>query len=384
MEYSSPMQWIPTAEQVEACESFRGFVQQRLAPLLAPHFGAPAPKAVVREVFQEIAAFGVGSGWASERVGGLGIDFVTSGLLYEELSRLTSALAAGAGVNDTIALLLETLGTPQMQQRYLPGLLRGELIASIAVTEPNVGSNPAAVTTRAVRRGASLVLNGEKVWITNGHVSDLVVVVCRTDDGPSLVLVDREHGYVSRDIHKLGQKESSSAQLVFDGIEVPATNLLGPAGSGLKAAYKTFERARCLVGAFACGIAATALDHAVRYAREREQWGKPIGAHQMVQGLLADMATHLECSRLLTLKALWLVESGQRCEEAAAMAKWFASEAAIRVASNAIQVHGSYGLSTEFPLERLLRDARMLNIPDGTTQIQKLIIGRKLTGLSAF
>lgn len=160
--------------------------------------------------------------------------------------------------------------------------------------------------------------------------------------------------------------------------------MLGPPGGGLKAAFKTFERARCLVGAFACGIAGAALDHAVRYAREREQWGKPIGAHQLVQALLADMATDLECSRLLTLKALWLVESGQRCEEAAAMAKWFASEASIRVASNAVQVHGSYGLSTEFPLERLLRDARMLNIPDGTTQIQKLIIGRKLTGLSAF
>lgn len=374
----------PSPEQALACASFRAFVDARLRPLLGPHLGGPAPKAIAQQVYQLIAPFGVGTGWVPEAQGGVGIDFVTSGLLYEELSRFTSAFAAGAGVNDTVSMLIATLGTDEMRARYLAGLLSGHLIASIAVTEPDVGSNPAAVTTRAARRGASLVLRGEKVWITNGHVSDLVVVVCRTDEGPSLVLVDRAHGYASRDIHKLGQKESSSAQLTFDDVEVPATNLLGPPGAGLKAAFKTFERARCLVGAFACGIAAEALDLAVRYAKERVQWGKPIGAHQMVQGLLADMATDLECSRLLTLKATTLVEAGQRCEEVAAMAKWYASEAAIRVASNAIQVHGSYGLATEFPLERLLRDARMLNIPDGTTQIQKLIIGRKLTGLSAF
>lgn len=378
------MHVIASPEQALACESFREFVETRLRPLLAPHLDGPAPKAIVQQVFQQIAPFGVGTGWVPEALGGAGIDFVTSSLLYEELSRLTSALAAGAGVNDTVSLLIATLGTDAMRARYLEGLLSGNLIASIAVTEPDVGSNPAAVKTRAVRRGESLVLRGEKVWITNGHVSDLVVVVCRTDEGPSLVLVDRADGYQSRDIHKLGQKESSSAQLTFDDVGVPATNLLGPPGSGLKAAFKTFERARCLVGAFACGISAQALDLSVRYAKERVQWGKPIGAHQMVQGLLADMATDLACSRLLTLKASALVEAGQRCEDVAAMAKWFSSEAAIRVASNAIQIHGSYGLATEFPLERLLRDARMLNIPDGTTQIQKLIIGRSLTGLSAF
>lgn len=378
------MQVMYTPEQAMARESFRAFVDAQLRPLLKGHFGAPAPKEIAGRVYRLLAPFGVGSGWVSEAQGGVGLDFVTSGLLYEELSRLTSALAAGAGVNDTVSLLIATLGTEDMRARYLPGLLSGELIASIAVTEPNVGSNPSEVTTRATRRGARLVLRGEKVWITNGHVSDLVVVVCRTEEGPSMVLVDRAHGYLSRDIDKLGQKESSSAQLVFDDVEVPASNLLGPPGAGLKAAFKTFERARCLVGAFACGISSAALDLAVQYAQQRVQWGKPIGAHQMVQGLLADMATDLECSRLLTLKATTMVESGQRCEDVAAMAKWFCSEAAIRVASNAIQVHGSYGLATEYPLERLLRDARMLNIPDGTTQIQKLIIGRKLTGLSAF
>ena len=378
------MVWTVTAEQTQACEAFRDFVDTRLRPLMQPYFKGPAPKDVTRQVYEAISPFGLGSGWVAERSGGLGIDFVTSGLLYEELSRLTSGLAAGVGVNDTVASLIDLYGTPDMRRRYLEGLLNGSLIASIAVTEPGVGSNPAAVQTRAVRHGGSLRISGEKVWITNGNVSDLVVVVCRTEEGPSMVLVDRQHGYTSRDIDKLGQKESSSAQLIFDDVEVPADHFIGPPGEGLKAAFRTFERARCLVGAFACGIASMALEHAVRYAREREQWGKPIGAHQMVQGLLADMATDLECSRLLTLKSLAMVDQGQRCEEVAAMAKWFASEASIRVATHAVQIHGSYGLATEFPLERLLRDARMLNIPDGTTQIQKLIIGRKLTGLSAF
>ena len=378
------MVWTVTADQTQACEAFRDFVDSRLRPLLQPYFKGPAPKEVTQQVYQAIAPFGLGSGWVDEASGGMGIDFVTSGLLYEELSRLTSGLAAGVGVNDTVASLIANHGTPAMRKRYLEGLLTGHLIASIAVTEPGVGSNPAAVQTRAVREGHTLRVKGEKVWITNGNISDLVVVVCRTDEGPSMVLVDREHGYTSRDIDKLGQKESSSAQLFFDDVQVPADHYIGPPGEGLKAAFRSFERARCLVGAFACGISSMALEHAVRYSREREQWGKPIGAHQMVQGLLADMATDLECSRLLTLKSLAMVDQGQRCEDVAAMAKWFASEASIRVATNAVQIHGSYGLSTEFPLERLLRDARMLNIPDGTTQIQKLIIGRKLTGLSAF
>jgi acyl-CoA dehydrogenase len=378
------MQFQLTDEQTQACESFRGFVEAKVRPLIQPHLEEPAPKEVVRSVFQLIAPFGLGSGWTSEKWGGLELDLVTSGLLYEELSRTTSGLAAAVGVNDTIAMLLEHLGTDDMRKRYLPGLLSGELIASIAVTEPNVGSNPAAITARASRHGASLRLHGEKVWITNGNISDLVVVICNVDGAPSMVLVDREHGYTSRDIKKLGQKEASSAQLFLDDVEVPASNLVGEPGAGLKATMRLFERARCLVGCFATGVAAAALDFAVEYAKNRIQWGKPIGAHQLVQALLAEMATDLECSRLITLKALSLVQAGVRSEDVAAMAKWFASEASIRVATKAVQVHGSYGLSCEFPVERLLRDARMLNIPDGTTQIQKLIIGRKLTGLSAF
>lgn len=194
-----------TAEQTQACEAFRDFVDTHLRPWMQPHFKGPAPKDVTRRVYEAIAPFGLGSGWVAEKSGGPGIDFVTSGLLYEELSRLTSGLAAGVGVHDTVASLIDLYGTAEMRRRYLEGLLSGRLIASIAVTEPGVGSNPAAVQTRAVRHGASLRVTGEKVWITNGNVSDLVVVVCRTDEGPSMVLVDREHGYSSRDIDKLGR-----------------------------------------------------------------------------------------------------------------------------------------------------------------------------------
>lgn len=378
------MNFQKSPEQREACDSFRAFTEQEIAPLVQPYFSGPAPKEVVRDIFKRLSPFGLGSGWCSEKVGGLELDVVTSGMLYEELSRVTSGMAAAIGVNDTIAMLLEHLGNDDLKSKYLEGLLSGELIASIAVTEPNVGSNPAEMRTRATRHGESFRLKGEKVWITNGHVSDLVVVICMTENGPSMILVDRSDGYTSLDIDKIGQKEASSAQLFFDDVEVPATNLIGEAGSGLKATMKLFERARCLVGCFAAGISSAALDQAVQYSKDRHQWGKAIGGHQMIQGLLAEMATDLECSRLLSYKALSLVQAGERCEDVAAMAKWFASEAGIRVASNAIQIHGSYGLSKEFPLERYLRDARMLNIPDGTTQIQKLIIGRKLTGISAF
>lgn len=371
-------------EQRIGVESFRRFCQERVAPVVDGCRESPIPNEALHDLFRVLSPFGLGSGWVSEDAGGRGLDLITSGLLYEQLARTSSALAASVCVNDSVSMLLQQVGTTEQRERYLPGLLAGDLIASIAVTEPGVGSHPVELRTRAVLEAGEWCITGEKNWISNCDVSDLAIVVCRTDDGPTMILVERKDGYTSRNFEKLGQKEKSTGQLCFDRVRVRATNLVGARGDALRIMARLFERARCMVGLFAAGIAGAALDASIEYARQREQWGKPIAGHQLVQALLAEMATDVDCSRLLSLRGLALIESGQRCEAQAAMAKWYSTEAAIRVASAAIQIHGAYGLSTDFPVERYFRDARMMTIPDGTTQIQKLIIGRALTGLAAF
>jgi alkylation response protein AidB-like acyl-CoA dehydrogenase len=224
------------------------------------------------------------------------------------------------------------------------------------------------------------------MWTSNATIADIVIVIARTDESEfTSFLVDREqHGFRSAEIDKLGLNGWPLGQIVFDDIVVPEENMLGTLGSGLRETMKGFERSRCFVSTLALGIAQAALDDALRYAGERHSFGKPIAGHQLVQGLLAQMATDLDASRLLVYRALWMMAQGARCEREAAVAKSFATEAALRVASNAIQVHGAFGISREFPVERHFRNARMLTIPDGTTQINQLVIGRNLTGINAF
>lgn len=377
------MNFEPNEEQVMLVDNLRRYLDAELRPIISRHADAPLSREQNLKIFQDLSQFGIGSGWTPESSGGYGVDLVTSGLLYEELSRVSTGVAAGVCVNDAVSVLLHQQGSEAQKAAYLPDLLAGRRIASIAVTEPGVGSQPSGMKTRAERDGDMLRISGEKTWITNGDINDVTLLICLVDGMPSLVLVEREDGYESRPLKKLGQKDGSSAQLFFDDVKVPASRLVGAPGIGMREAARSFERARCMVGIYCTGIGAEALSLATEYALERSQWGKKIGQHQLVQAMLAEMATEVECCRLLSLRALSLIEKGKRCEDAAAMAKWYASEAVQRITTNAIQVFGSYGLSPEYPVERLFRDGRMMNIPDGTTQIQKLIIGRSLTGLNA-
>jgi len=377
------MNFEPNEEQVMLLDNLRRYLNAELRPIMTKYADDTMPKEVVGQVFRQLSQFGIGSGWTPESSGGYGLDLITSGLLYEELSRVSTGVAAGVCVNDAVSVLLHQQGSEEQKEAYLADLISGRRIASIAVTEPGVGSNPGGIRTRAERDGDMLRISGEKTWITNGDINDVTLLICLVDNMPSLVLVEREDGYVSRPLKKLGQKDGSSAQLFFDDVKVPASRIVGAPGIGMREAARSFERARCMVGIYCTGIGAEALALALDYAKERTQWGKKIGQHQLVQALLAEMATEVDCCRLLSLRALSLIEKGQRCEDAAAMAKWYSSEAVQRVTTAAIQVFGSYGLSPEYPVERLFRDARMMNIPDGTTQIQKLIIGRALTGMNA-
>ena len=382
------MQFVQTEEQRLAREAFSRFCETRIRPLTDPHVDGVLDKATVLELLSMLAPFGIGNGWIPEEVGGAGIDFVTSGLLYEELNRVSPEIAGICMINESTALLLHHVGSPAMKERYLKGLLEGRLIACSGFTEPGVGSNVRAVTTRASRRpDGGWRIKGQKAFITNGTLSDFLVALARTgQEGElSMFMVDREeHGYAATKIQTLGLNSWGTAQIFLDDVDVPSDNLIGREGAGLSQTLKLFQHSRCFVALEAIGIAQAALDAAMDYAKQREQFGKSIARHQLVQAMIADMATELDAARLLAYRGLDLVERDVRCDAETAMAKKYATEAAVRITSNAIQIHGNVGLSSSSAVERHFRNARMLTIPEGTTQILQLVIGRTLLGVSAF
>lgn len=376
----------PSAEQRLAVDGLRRFIERELAPVVARHRDSVFPKRTAHELLSALCAHGVGSGWVPEAGGGLDIGYLASGLLYEELSRASPDAAGMAYVHEGAAMKLYRGGSPALQRRYLPGLVSGELIGCSAVTEPGGGSGVRAMKTRAVRDGAGYRVNGEKTFISNAPIADVIMLTATT--GPqefTMFLVDpREHRIETREIAKLGLKSWSLGQIHFTDTWIGDEYVVGGVGAGLRETMKGFERARIFIALLSLGIAQAALDESVRYAQEREQFGRPIGAHQLVQELVADMAIELHAARLLVYRGLALLDQGRQCNLEAAMAKVFATEAAVRIASKAIQVHGAYGLTSEYPLERHFRDARMLTVPDGTTQINQLVIGREILGLDAF
>ncbi|AUL14821.1 acyl-CoA dehydrogenase family protein [Bordetella bronchiseptica] len=380
------MDFDPSEEQGMALDGWRRFVASDIAPLVRPFRDRAFTPEVAHQLLAMMAPYGVGSGWIPEDGGGPGYDFLTSGLLFEALARVSPDAAGLAWVAEGAALKLYANGSPALRERYLPGMLQGAIIGCSAISEPGIGSSVREMRTRAVRDGDHYRITGEKMWTSNAAVADVAIVVARTGEQEfSMFLVDRaEHGFETREIDKLGLNGWSMGQMVLDDVRVPATNLLGGLGAGLRETMKGFDRSRCFVSTLALGIAQAALDDAVEYACQRTQFGKPIAGHQLVQGLLAEMVSDLEASRLLVYRALAMMSQGKRCEMQAAIAKSFTTEAAQRITSKSIQVHGAFGLTREFPVERHFRNARMLTIPDGTTQINQLIIGRKLTGIDAF
>lgn len=380
------MDFDPSEEQGMALDGWRRFVASDIAPLVRPFRDRAFTPEVAHQLLAMMAPYGVGSGWIPEDGGGPGYDFLTSGLLFEALARVSPDAAGLAWVAEGAALKLYANGSPALRERYLPSMLQGAIIGCSAISEPGIGSSVREMRTRAVRDGDHYRITGEKMWTSNAAVADVAIVVARTGEQEfSMFLVDRaEHGFETREIDKLGLNGWSMGQMVLDDVRVPATNLLGGLGAGLRETMKGFDRSRCFVSTLALGIAQAALDDAVEYACQRTQFGKPIAGHQLVQGLLAEMVSDLEASRLLVYRALAMMSQGKRCEMQAAIAKSFTTEAAQRITSKSIQVHGAFGLTREFPVERHFRNARMLTIPDGTTQINQLIIGRKLTGIDAF
>jgi hypothetical protein len=333
---------------------------------------------------KELGVFGLA---VPEPWGGALVSMPCYALVTAELARGWMSLAGAMGGHTVVAKLLVAFGTREQQDRWLPRMATGEVRATMALTEPGGGSDLQAMTTVARRDGDGYVVDGAKTWITNARRSRLIALLCKTDPaaqprhrGVSVLLVEHGPGLtVSRDLPKLGYKGVESCELSFDGYRAPADAVLGGVeGRGFAQMMTGLETGRIQVAARAVGVAQAAFDDALRYAQHRESFGKPIWQHQSVGNLLADMATSLTAARQLVLHAAERYETGQRCDLEAGMAKLFASETAMRIALDAIRVHGGHGYSTEFDVERYFRDAPLMIVGEGTNEIQRDVIARQL------
>ncbi|MEW5625355.1 acyl-CoA dehydrogenase family protein [Streptomyces hydrogenans] len=371
----------------------RRLAEDFVAREVAPHVVAwDRAEEVDRGIVKKLGAVGFLGLTIPEEYGGSGGDHLAYCLVTEELGRGDSSVRGIVSVSlGLVAKTIASWGTEEQKRAWLPRLTSGDALGCFGLTEPGTGSDAGNLSTRAVRDGDDYVIDGSKMFITNGTCADVVLLFARTNDTPghkgvSAFLVPADApGLTRRAVHgKLGLRGQATAELALEGVRVPASAMLGPEGKGFAIAMSALAKGRMSVAAGCVGIARAALDAAVRYAGEREQFGKPIASYQLVQELLSDIAVDVDAARLLTWRVADLVDRGEDFATAASQAKLFASEAAVRCANNALQVFGGYGYIDEYPVGKLLRDARVMTLYEGTSQIQKLIIGRALTGVSAF
>ena len=327
-----------------------------------------------------------------EEYGGTGLDYISEAIVFEEVGYADSSVRTTLSVQmSLVELTILKWGTEEQKQSYLPKLCSGEAIGCFGLTEPNAGSDAGNVATTAKREGDEWVLNGQKVWISNGTWADMAIIFAQTQPGSKhrgmvAFLVDTQTpGFSSRKMTgKLGLKASDTGELFMDNVRVPDSSRLGEVGKGFSVAMSALDNGRYGVASGCVGTAQRALDVSVRYAKERIAFEKPIASFQMVQDMLAQMKVDTEAARLLVYQAGWVKNQGEVSTIPVSMAKLYATEAAKRNADMAIQIHGGYGFSDEYEPERLWRDCRVASLYEGTSQIQKLIIGRHLTGISAF
>ena len=376
---------ILTQEQELIRDSMRAFAQERLAPFAAEW---DRNHTFPREALNELAELGALGMVVPEEWGGAGMDYMSLVLTLEEIAAGDGATSTIVSVQNSLPCgILNRFGSDAQKEAWLKPLARGEKLGCFCLTEPHVGSDASAIRTSAVRDGDEWVLNGVKQFITTGKHADVAIVFAVTDKaagkkGITCFLVPASApGYqVGRIEEKMGQKASDTTQILFEDCRIPADSVIGKEGEGYKIALSNLEAGRIGIAAQCLGMARAALEAAVKYAQERESFGKPIFEHQAVNFRLADMATQLEAARQLVWHAASLKDAGRPCLKEASMAKLFASEMAERVCSDAIQVHGGYGYVTDFPVERIYRDVRVCQIYEGASDIQKLVIGRALAG----
>ncbi len=362
----------------------RDFVNREVRPAVRELEQSDTYPEQLIERMKSLGVFGLA---VPEWWGGLAVTASAYVAVTEELARGWMSLAGAMGGHSVVATLIANFGTPAQQERYLPAMATGEVRATMALTEPGGGSDLQAMRTVATPDGDDYVIGGTKTWITNARRSQLIALMCKTDPaasptskGISILLVEKGPGFtLSRDLPKLGYKGVESCEISMDGFRVPSTTLLGEVeGRGFAQMMRGLEIGRIQVAARALGVGRAALEDSLAYAQQRESFGKPIWQHQSVGNYLADMATKLEAARQLVLHAARTYDSGRRADLEAGMAKLFASETAMEIALDAMRIHGGYGYSTEFDVERYFRDAPLMIVGEGTNEIQRNVIVRQL------
>ena len=373
-----------------AVETVRHFVDNDVKPVVRELEHANEYPGKLIDSMKELGVFGTA---IPAEYGGTPVSTACYVLITQELARGWMSLAGAVGGHSVVAKLILRFGTEEQRQRLLPKMATGEIRAAMALTEPGGGSDLQAMRTIATPDGDEYVVNGSKTWITNARHSGVIALLCKTDPaavpkhkGISILLAEPGPGFtVSRDLPKLGYKGVESCELSFDGYRTPVHSLLGGIpGSGFAQMMKGLEFGRIQVASRALGVGRAAFDDAFKYAQERETFGKPIWKHQSIGNYLADMATQLSAARLLTLNAAAAYDAGERCDMEAGMAKLFASETAMEIALNAVRIHGGYGYSTEFDVERYFRDAPLMIVGEGTNEIQRNVIARQLVQRNPF
>jgi alkylation response protein AidB-like acyl-CoA dehydrogenase len=376
-----------TDDQRRIRDAAREFAVAELGDKIAPY---DQRHEFPHEIVAKLGPLGFMGVLVPEEYGGAGLDYVSYALIVEELNRGDASVGITMWAHNSLGTNhIALFGSPEQKRRWLPQLASGDMLGAWGQTEPGSGSDAAALRTRAEPRDGGWVLNGSKAFITNASVGGVAVVMARTDPekkarGISALVVEKgTPGFtVGRPYRKLGLHASDTAELIFEDARVSADHLLGERGQGFVQAMQVLEGGRIAMAAMAVGIAQAAVDQAVKYMKQRSAFGRTLAEFNGLQGMLADMATEVEVARLLTLRAAWLKDAGRPAMHAAAMAKVFASEAAMKAASRAVQIHGGAGYITEFPVERIFRDAKLTEIGEGTSEIQRMVIAREILRLS--
>lgn len=378
-----------TEEQRLIRESVRGFSREKILPHARDW---DVEKHFPRELLYEMAELGFLGVPIPEQYGGAGLDFISEAIVFEEVGYADSSVRTTLSVQmSLVELTILNWGTEEQKHHYLPKLCSGEWIGCFGLTEPNAGSDAGNIQTRAERDGDEWILNGQKVWISNGTWADVVIIFAQTEPGSkhegmvAFVFETDTPGFEAREMTgKLGLRASDTGELFMEDVRVPDSARLGDVGDGFKVAMSALDNGRYGVASGCVGAAQHALDCSIEYARQREAFDKPIAGFQLVQEMLADMYVETEAARLLVYKAGAVKNKSERSTIPVSVAKYYATEIAKRAADMAIQIHGGYGYSNEYPPERLWRDVRVASLYEGTSQIQQLILGRHLTGISAF
>jgi alkylation response protein AidB-like acyl-CoA dehydrogenase len=378
-----PVDFQLTEEQLQLQSMVRDFAAREIAPHVqewdeASHFPL--------ETVKQLGQLGLMGCIFPDEYGGAGLGYIEYVLAIEELSRVDGSVGIIVAAHTSLCSNhIFLAGTEQQKQRYLPRLATAEHIGAWALTEPNSGSDAAGARCTAVRKGDRWLLNGTKTFITNGSYADVYVVVAVTDKkigtrGLSAFIVERgTPGFRSgKKENKLGLRASDTAELIFEDCELPAENLLGALGQGFVDAMRILDGGRISIAALGLGMATGAYDCALKYSRQRKQFGRPISEFQAIQWKLADMATEIDAARLLTLRAAWLKDNHRTTTLESSMAKLYTSEVAVRAANEAVQIHGGYGFIKDYPAEKFYRDVKLCTIGEGTSEIQRLIIARQL------